>query len=346
MIRIAIDAMGGDFAPKEQVKGTILALNEDKDFIAVLCGDEKTLKAELAAYTYDTSRVEIVHAPEVITNDDIPTKAVRTKKNSSTVATFRLLKEEKADAAVSGGATGAVLTAGVLTLGRIKGVSRPALCPRIPDLSGRGTLLCDCGANLECKSVNLVHFALMASAYAEAVYGWKNPRTGLLNNGTEDHKGDELHRETNEILKTVQGINYVGNVEGRDIMLGDVDVVVSDGYTGNIALKSIEGCGKAVSGILKREFKKNLFCKLRALLVKDVLNKVKKSADYETMGGAVFLGLTKPVVKAHGNSKAYGFSVCIAQAVNAVRGDLAGRIKTLLEKNVEKEGAGEADTEQ
>ena len=274
----------------------------------------------------------------MITNDDIPTKAVRTKKDSSTVTAFRLLKEDKADAAVSGGATGAVLTAGVLTLGRIKGVSRPALCPRIPDYSGRGTLLCDCGANLECKSVNLVHFALMATAYAEAVYGWKNPKTGLLNNGTEDHKGDELHRETNALLKKTQGINYVGNVEGRDIMFGDVDVVVSDGYTGNIALKSVEGCGKAISGILKREFKKNIFSKLRALLVMDVIKKVKKSADYETMGGAVFLGLTKPVIKAHGNSKAFGFSVCVLQAVNAVRGDMVGKIKALLEKNAAAEG--------
>lgn len=333
MIKIAIDAMGGDFAPKEQVKGTAEALKNDKELFAVLCGDEEILKKELSAYTYDSSRVEIVHAPEVITNDEIPTKAVRTKKDSSTVTAFRLLKEGKADAVVSSGATGAVLTAGVLTLGRIKGVSRPALCPRIPDFSGRGTLLCDCGANLECKSVNLVHFALMASAYAEAVYGWKNAKTGLLNNGTEDHKGDEMHREANELLKHTAGINYVGNVEGRDIMYGDADIVVSDGYTGNIALKSIEGCGKAISGILKREFKKNLFAKIRALTVMDVIKAVKKSADYETMGGAVFLGLTKPVIKAHGNSKAYGFSVCISQAMNAVRGGLTEKIEALLEKN-------------
>lgn len=342
MIRIAIDAMGGDFAPKEQVKGAVLALQNDKDFIAVLCGDEEKIRAELALYKkYDASRVEIVHAPEVITNDDIPTKAVRTKKNSSTVTAFDLLKEGKADAVVSSGATGAVLTAGVLTLGRIKGVSRPALCPRLPDLSGRGTLLCDCGANLECKSVNLVHFAMMATAYAEAVYGWKNPKVGLLNNGTEDHKGDDLHREANALLKETAGVNYVGNVEGRDIMVGDVDVVVSDGYTGNIALKSIEGCGKAISGIMKRGFKKNLFAKLRALLVMDVIKSVKKSADYETMGGAVFLGLTKPVIKAHGNSKAFGFSICISQAINAVRGDMVGRIERMLAANAEKAAAEE-----
>lgn len=336
MIRIAIDAMGGDFAPKEQVKAAVDALKNDGDFIAVLCGDEEKIKAELSAYKYDTSRIEIVHAPEVITNDDVPTKAVRTKKDSSTVKAFELVKEGKADAVVSSGATGAVLTAGVLILGRIKGVSRPALCPRIPDLSGRGTLLCDCGANLECKSVNLVHFAMMATAYAEAVYGWENPRVGLLNNGTEDHKGDELHQEANALLKETTGINYIGNVEGRDIMVGDVDVVISDGYTGNIALKSIEGCGKAISGIMKREFKKNFFAKLRALLVLDVVKNVKKSADYETMGGAVFVGLKKPVIKAHGNSKAYGFAVCISQAVNAVRGDMVGRIEKMLAANAEK----------
>lgn len=333
MIKIAIDAMGGDFAPKEQVKGAVLALEKEKDFIVVLCGDEKKIAEELSQYEYDKSRVEIVHAPEVITNDDIPTKAVRTKKDSSTVKAFSLAKEGAADAVVSSGATGAVLTAGVLTLGRIKGVSRPALCPRLPDLSGRGTLLCDCGANLECKSVNLVHFAMMATAYAEAVYGWKNPRVGLLNNGTEDHKGDELHREANALLKETAGINYIGNVEGRDIMTGDTDVVVSDGYTGNIALKSIEGCGKAISGIMKREFKKNIFAKLRALLVLDVVKNVKKSADYETMGGAVFLGLTKPVVKAHGNTKALAFSICILQAAQAVRGGMVGKIEALLAQN-------------
>lgn len=344
MIRIAIDAMGGDFAPHEQVKGTVLALEKDENFVAVLCGDEELLKKELAEYTYDKARVEILHAPEVITNDDVPTKAVRTKKDSSTVTAFRLLKEGKADAVVSSGATGAVLTAGVLTLGRIKGISRPALCPRLPDFSGKGTLLCDCGANLECKSVNLKHFAMMATAYAQAVCGWENPRVGLLNNGTEDHKGDEMHREANELLKNTSGIKYVGNVEGRDIMMGDVDIVVSDGYTGNIALKSIEGCGKAISGIMKREFKRNLFAKLRALLVLDVVKKVKKSADYETMGGAVFLGLTKPVVKAHGNTKALCFSVCIEQAVNAVKNEMVSKIEKLLAENAEEESAATSES--
>ena len=252
MIKIAIDAMGGDFAPEQQVKGTIEALQKDKDFSALLVGDEARVKAELQKYKYDVSRVEIVHAPEVITNDDVPTKAVKTKKDSSTVVAFQLLKEGKADALVSSGATGAVLAAAVMILGRIKGISRPALCPRIPNLRGTGTLLCDCGANLECKPVNLAHFAMMATAYAQAAYGMKSPKVGLLNNGTEDHKGDEMHREANALLKQISCIDYAGNVEGRDIMAGDIDIAVADGFTGNIALKSIEGCGKLKRMSLRR----------------------------------------------------------------------------------------------
>ena len=254
MIKIVIDAMGGDFAPAQQVKGAVEALAKDKELSVVLTGDESAVKAELSKYPYDPSRVEIVHAPEVITNDEVPTKAVKTKKNSSTVVAFQLLKEGKADALVSSGATGAVLTAAVLILGRIKGISRPALCPRIPNLRGTGTLLCDCGANLECKPLNLAHFAMMATAYAQAAYGMENPKVGLLNNGTEDHKGDAMHQEANALLKAIPCIAYEGNVEGRDIMVGDVDIAVADGFTGNIALKSIEGCGKAISSIMHLPF--------------------------------------------------------------------------------------------
>ncbi len=332
MIRIVIDAMGGDFAPAAQVGGAVEALRNDKELSLILVGDEEKIRGELAKGQYDASRVEIVHAPEVITNDDVPTKAVRTKKNSSTVVAFELLKEGKADALVSSGATGAVLTAAVLLLGRIRGISRPALCPRIPNLRGTGTLLCDCGANLECKPVNLVHFAMMATAYAQAAYGMASPKVGLLSNGTEDHKGDAMHQEANALLKQLACIDYIGNVEGRDIMAGDADVVVADGFTGNIALKSVEGCGKAISGIMKREFKKNFFSKLRAALVYDVIKNIKNAADYEKMGGAMFLGLKKAVVKAHGNSKAHGFSICIGQAADAVRGDMVGKIEKMLEE--------------
>ncbi len=332
MTKIVVDAMGGDFAPKQQVLGAVEALNKDKDLYLILCGDETQLKTELSACKYDASRLEIVHTTEVIGMDEVPTKAVKTKKDSSTVVAFRLLKEGKADGLVSSGSTGAVLTAGVLILGRLKGVSRPALCPIVPNHRGSGTFLCDCGANLECKPVNLAHFAVMATAYAQAAYGIENPRVGLLNNGTEDHKGLALQQESNILLKEMDCINYVGNVEGRDMMYGDIDVLVSDGFTGNIAMKSAEGCGKAVSTILNREFKRNLWTKLRAALSLDIIKKVKKGLDYEGVGGAMFLGLSKAVVKGHGNSKARGFSVCIAQAANAVRGNMTEKIKTMIDK--------------
>ncbi len=331
MTRIVIDAMGGDFAPEQQVLGAVAALNKDKDLYLILCGDETQINAVLANQKYDKSRLEIVHTTEVITMDDVPTRAVKTKKDSSTVVAFRMLKEGKADGLVSSGSTGAVLTAGVLILGRIKGVSRPALCPIIPNHKGGGTFLCDCGANLECKPVNLAHFAIMATAYAQAAYGIEKPKVGLLNNGTEDHKGLALQQEANEMLKKMECINYTGNCEGRDLMYGDIDVMVADGFTGNIAMKSVEGCGKAISTIMKREFKRNLWTMLCAVCSGGVLKKIKKSMDYEGCGGAVFLGLSKTVVKGHGNSKARGFSICIKQAANAVRGDMVNKIKTMVD---------------
>lgn len=331
MIKIVIDAMGGDFAPEQQTLGCVEALNNDKDLYLILCGDEPKIKAILAGCKYDQSRLEIRHTTEVIGMEEVPTKAVKTKKDSSTVVAFRLLKEGAADGLVSSGSTGAVLTAGVLILGRLKGVSRPALCPIIPNHRGEATFLCDCGANLECKPINLAHFAIMATAYAQSVYGIKEPKVGLLNNGTEEHKGLILQQEANVLLGNMDCINYVGNVEGRDLMFGDIDVMVSDGFTGNIAMKAVEGCGKLVSTTLKKQFKRNLWSKLRALLCKDIIGGIRTSLDYETCGGAMFLGLNKPVVKGHGNSKAYAFSVCIEQAANAVRGELVGKIKGMID---------------
>ncbi len=334
MVKIVIDAMGGDFAPKQQVLGAVEALRKDKDLAVILCGDEPQIKEILSECKYDANRLEIVHTTEVITMEEVPTKAVKTKKDSSTVVAFRLLKEGKADGLVSSGSTGAVLTAGVLLLGRLKGVSRPALCPIIPNYRGSGTFICDCGANLECKSINLVHFAIMASTYAQAAYGIENPKVGLLNNGTEDHKGLMLQQEVNALLKETPSINYVGNVEGRDLMYGEIDVMVSDGFTGNIATKAVEGCGKAVSTIMKREFKRNLWTKIRALLCGDIIKKIRGGLDYEAVGGAMFLGLKKAVVKGHGNSKARGITACIEQAANAVRGQMVEKIAGILEDTI------------
>ena len=331
MTKIVIDAMGGDFAPKQQVLGCVEALKKDEELYLILCGDEAQIKAELKNCQYDAARLEIVHTTEVIGMEEIPTRAVKTKKDSSTVVAFRLLKEGKADGLVSSGSTGAVLTAGVLILGRLKGVSRPALCPIIPNHKGTGTFLCDCGANLECKPINLAHFAIMATAYAQSVYGIEQPKVGLLNNGTEEHKGLILQQESNALLGQMDCIHYVGNVEGRDLMYGDIDVMVADGFTGNIAMKAVEGCGKLVSTTLKKQFKRNLWSKLRALLCKDIINGVRKSLDYESCGGAMFLGLNKAVVKGHGNSKAHAFSICIEQAASAARGGLVDKIKAMID---------------
>ncbi len=331
MTRIIIDAMGGDFAPVEQVRGSVNALNNDKELYLILCGDEEQIKAELSKYDYDSSCLEIIHTTETITMEEVPTKAVKSKKDSSLVVAFRKLKEGYADGLVSSGSTGAVLTAGVLLLGRLKGVSRPALCPIIPNHRGSGTFLCDCGANLECKPINLAHFAIMATAYAQSAYGIENPRVGLLNNGTEDHKGLALQQEANVLLKNMDCINYAGNVEGRDLMYGDVDVMVADGFTGNISMKSVEGCGKAVKGILEKAYKKNLWTMICALLSKGVIKQIKNGLDYEGCGGATFLGLSKAVVKGHGNSKARGFEICIRQAANAVRGGMVEKIKEMID---------------
>jgi glycerol-3-phosphate acyltransferase PlsX len=227
-------------------------------------------------------------------------------------------------------------------LGRLKGVSRPALCPLIPNHKGTKTFLCDCGANLECKPINLAHFAIMATAYAQAAYGLESPSVGLLNNGTEAHKGLALQQEVNALLKETSAVNYVGNVEGRDLMYGDIDVMVSDGFTGNIAMKAVEGCGKAVSTIMKREFKRNLWTKIRALLCGDIIKKIRKGLDYEAVGGAMFLGLTKPVVKGHGNTEARSVPVYVQQAANAVRGNMIEKMKTMIDEANEKLAALEA----
>lgn len=331
MLKIVVDAMGGDNAPAEIVKGAVLALKERKDFILVLTGDENLVRKELEKYDYDTSRVEIVHCTEVITNDDVPTHAVRSKRDSSLVVGLKLLKEH-ADVGgfVSAGSTGAVLTGGIMYVGRIKGVLRPALCPGIPNVHGGRTLLCDCGANAECKPAYLAQFGVMASAYAKAAFGVQAPRVGLLTNGTEEHKGDTLHQEAHQLLKETNGIEFVGNIEGRDIMYGDVDVAVSDGFSGNVALKAIEGCGKTVSEVLSREFRASFGSKLSYLCAKKQIGKLKDMLDYSKMGGSVFLGLKKVVIKSHGSSKAKSITPSVVQAVDAYRGNLIGIIEAKL----------------
>lgn len=331
MLKIVVDAMGGDNAPAEIVKGAIQALGERKDFSVVLTGDKEAIGAELGKLSYDQSRVEVVHCTEVITNDDIPTSAVRGKKDSSLVVGMNLLKTDPdVGGFVSAGSTGAVLTGGIMLVGRIKGVMRPALCPALPNSRGEQTLLCDCGANAECKPAYLAQFGIMASAYAKAAFGVKNPRVGLLTNGTEEHKGDTLHQEAHQLMKQLGCINFVGNIEGRDIMYGDVDVAVADGFSGNVALKSMEGCGKLVSTILSKELKASIWSKIGCLFLLKRLKNIKNSLDYSRFGGSVFLGLKKVVVKSHGSSKARSISCSVVQAVDAYRNNLIGTIEEML----------------
>lgn len=331
MMKIVIDGMGGDNAPAEIVKGAVQSLAARDDIAIILTGDKALLDAELAKYRYDSSRMEVVHCTEVITNDDVPTKAIRTKTDSSlTVAFERLKRDPEAVALVTAGSTGATLAGGIFMIGRIKGISRPALCPALPNVNGGQTLLCDCGANLDCKPIHFAHFAIMASAYAKAAFGVAKPKVGLLNNGAEAHKGDEVHRAAYRILSNMECVNFAGNVEGRELMYGDYDVIVSDGFSGNTALKAIEGCGKTVQTVIKNAATKNLFTKLGALFAWGTLGTLKSMLDYHKYGGSVFLGLKKIVIKSHGSSKGRTICASVLKAAEAHCNHLTETIEQML----------------
>ena len=328
-MKIIVDAMGGDNAPEQIVLGAIDALCEDKQLEVTLVGDTDAICKVLAGKKYDDNRLEIIDAKDVITNDDSPTMAIKTKKESSLVKAFEALNRDDADGFVSAGSTGAVLVGAFMKVGRIKGVSRPALAPVLPTLKGNGVVLCDCGANVDCKPVNLQHFAIMASAYAEGMLGVKNARVGLLNNGAEAHKGNELTQEAYKLLSETRGINFVGNCEARDILSGDYDVVVCDGFNGNIALKSAEGTANTMLKLIKDGvYSGGLKSKLGALMLKSVFKNVKKKMDYNAHGGACFLGVNKIVVKSHGASKSKSITASILQAKSLAEAKVCDRIKS------------------
>lgn len=328
-MKIIVDAMGGDNAPEQIVLGAIDALCEDKQLEVTLVGDTDAICKVLAGKKYDDNRLEIIDAKDVITNDDSPTMAIKTKKESSLVKAFDALNREDADGFVSAGSTGAVLVGAFMKVGRIKGVSRPALAPVLPTLKGNGVVLCDCGANVDCKPVNLQHFAIMASAYAEGLLGVKNARVGLLNNGAEAHKGNELTQEAYKLLSETKGINFVGNCEARDILSGDFDVVVCDGFNGNIALKSAEGTANTMLKLIKEGvYSGGLKSKLGALMLKSVFKNVKKKMDYNAHGGACFLGVNKIVVKSHGASKSKSVTASILQAKSLAEAKVCDKIRS------------------
>lgn len=318
MIKIVLDAFGGDNAPLAPIEGALQAIALKEDLHVVLTGDETKINEILATKEYNKEQISVIHAPDIITNDDTPTVAIRQKTESSLVKAFNLLKEdEEVCALVSAGSTGAVLTGGFMKLGRIKGVSRPACCPILPTAKGGIVAICDSGANVEVDSKNLVHFALMANAYIKNTYGIENPRVALLNVGTEDHKGDALRKETFEILKNLPTINFVGNMEGRDLLSGEVDVVVCDGFSGNVLLKSTEGSIMNLLGMLKSDIKSSTMSKIGYIFMKGTFGRLKKTMDYNNHGGAVLLGCKKLVVKGHGSSKLTSFKECLLQAYNS-----------------------------
>lgn len=328
-MKIIVDAMGGDNAPEQIVLGAVDATVADSDLHVVLVGDVDKIQPILDECVYDENRIETVDAKDVITNDDSPTMAIKTRKDSSLVKAFDTLKaDSEASAFVSAGSTGAVLVGAFMKVGRIKGVSRPALAPVLPTYKGNGVVLCDCGANVDCKPIHLLHFAVMASAYAKDMLGVQNPRVGLLNNGVEAHKGNELAKAAYELLESADGINFVGNCEARDILSGDFDVVVCDGFNGNIALKSAEGTANTVISLIKDGvYSGGLRTKIGGLLLKPVFKSVKKKMDYNAQGGACFLGLNKVVIKSHGASKRKSITASILQAKTLAQKGVCDAIK-------------------
>ncbi len=328
-MKIAIDAFGGDNAPLEIIKGARLGADE-YGVTPVLVGNEEIIKKCAEDNAISLEGMEIVHAPDVISMHDEPTSILKAKKDCSMAVAFRLLADGEADAFVSAGSTGAVVVGGTLIAKRIKGIKRVALASMIPGLRD-SFLMLDIGANAETRPEMLAQYGLMASVYLEKVEGRPNPTIGLLNIGTEETKGDPLRLEAYELLKNAP-INFIGNIESREIMKGECDAVITDGFTGNIALKLIEGVTSSFFKLLKGVFYKNIISKLAALTLKSGLKEVKGKADYEEVGGAPLLGCSKPVIKAHGSSKAMAIKNAIHQAAIFTEKDVIGQISEGLSK--------------
>nr|WP_295972008.1 phosphate acyltransferase PlsX [uncultured Bacillus sp.] len=327
-MKIAIDAMGGDHAPKEIAFGAKKALDTFKDIHITLIGDEKKIKEHIK----EQDRLTIIHTEEVIAGTDEPVRAVRRKKNSSMVLAAKEVSEGRADACISAGNTGALMAAGLFVIGRIEGIERPALAPTLPTIGGEGFVLLDVGANADAKPEHLVQFAIMGSIYCQKVRGIERPRVGLLNIGTEEKKGNELTKHTYEKLQNTY-IHFIGNVEARDLLNGVADVVVTDGFTGNMVLKTIEGTAMSVMKMLKSALMSSFKSKVAAAILKPDLLKIKSQMDYSEYGGAGLFGLKAPVVKAHGSSDANA----IFNAVRQTRDMVAHQVTETIKQQVEKQ---------
>ena len=323
MIKILVDTLGGDNSPSANVEGAVKALSSIEDLEVVLVGDEKVISEQLKNFTFDASRLSIVHAPDEISCNDKSTEAIKTKKESSLYKCYEILRtDETVHGMVSTGSTGAILAGAVLRLGRIKGIKRPAFCPILPTMKGSLVGICDSGANVDCDSVQLTQFAVMADLYLKKAYGVESPKVALLNVGVEEEKGDLLRKETFAALKANDKINFVGNMEGRDLLSGNYDLVVCDGFAGNVLLKSTEGACLEMLKMLKKTFMKNLKNRIAAGILKKDVYALKDFMDYNNYGGAVLLGANKTVVKGHGSSKAVSVFHCIEQAYNMEKKNL------------------------
>ena len=337
-MKILLDAMGGDNAPDAVIKGAVKAVSEIKSEI-VLIGNEEIINAKIKEF-FDkdkisdiSERLSIKHATEQIEMEDTPTVAIKQKKDSSMVVGFRMLKEGEGDVFISAGNSGALLTGATLLVGRIKGIDRPAIAPMLPAYK-KSFMLMDAGANTNCKPLNLVQFAQMSTIYLRNTFGIEKPRIGLLNIGTEETKGNDLVKETYNILKEQSeelGINFIGNVEGRDCFSGEVDAVITDGFTGNVFLKTTEGLGKLVKRNLTESLKRNIWTTLCAIPCLPAIKRFSKTMDYKEYGGALFLGVKKPVVKAHGSSDEYLFYFTLKQAENFVKSGAVEKMKEEFE---------------
>ena len=334
-MKILIDAMGGDNAPKAPVLGAIEAAKKwNTNIVLVGREDEIRTAAREAGYSELPAGIEIVHAPDVVDMHDDPANVCRKKKESSMVVGLRLLSEGQADAMISAGSTGALLSGATLIVKRVKGIRRAAMGPAMPNKTGGKTILLDCGANAECTPEFLLQFGIVGSLYAKKSLGIANPRVGLLNIGTEDTKGTPLQKEAYALLTDAHNkglVNFIGNIEARDTLLGEVDVVVCDGFSGNVLLKSIEGTAYFMGSLMKHKiFKRNILSMIGYLFCKKGVDEVMKMMDYREIGGTQFLGIKRPVIKAHGSSDALAFRNAVKQAMDAANADFSGELEEAL----------------
>ena len=328
--RVVVDAMGGDYAPEWIIRGAVEAINEGAKAQVILTGKEDVIKKELAKYTYDQSKIEVVNATEEITCHEAPVQAVRSKKDSSLVVGLNMVKNGEADAIISAGSSGAILAGGQLVVGRSKGVKRSPLAPLLPTSKGY-SLLIDCGANVDARPEHLVQFAQMGSVYFENVMGKKNPTVGIVNIGTEEEKGNQLVKETYPLLRDCKNINFVGSVEARDIAKGGTDILVCEAFVGNVILKFFEGVAKTFLGCIKEGIMKSLRTKIGGMLIKPALKGLLKTFDVSSQGGAPLLGLKGLVVKAHGNSKSAEIKTALGQCITFKENSINEKIQDKIQ---------------